>query len=225
MSYYRTDPETGRRYMFGGLIGNRTIDDRRSDREAFDQLMERRAGELPRRRLNSRTREHMEWLLGGVKRAGDESVACPECQSAQPPWAEYCGNCGEPLQPVDPYPGAGPSATLKCVECGRYNDPANNNCQGCGKSLLAEKTESKSKSELWPKMRPRAVPEDRPVVFQRPAAHAGGGLRSHQMVVARETFDAVDPRTHYVVHVIAGRTRVGDGCWLHKLRPSAFEYA
>jgi hypothetical protein len=44
------------------------------------------------------------------------------------------------------------------------------------------------------------------------------------MVVARETFQAIDPRTHNVVQVWAGRTRVGERSWLCKLRPSALQY-
>ena len=43
MSVTRRDPVTGAVYVSGGLIGNRTIDDWRSDDEAFQQALERRA--------------------------------------------------------------------------------------------------------------------------------------------------------------------------------------
>ena len=43
MSVTRRDPVTGAVYVSGGLIGNRTIDDWRSDDEAFQQTLERRA--------------------------------------------------------------------------------------------------------------------------------------------------------------------------------------
>ena len=39
---YRTDPLTGARYAFGGLIGVRTLDDQRSEREDFDKMLVRR---------------------------------------------------------------------------------------------------------------------------------------------------------------------------------------
>lgn len=50
VTIYRRDPETGHVYVFGGLYGCRTIDDRRSAREDFDKMLLRRAGELPQRR-------------------------------------------------------------------------------------------------------------------------------------------------------------------------------
>jgi|GEM_PF-4011748 len=43
---YRRDPETGKTFAFGGLIGVRTIDDRRTEREDFTKLLIRRAPEI-----------------------------------------------------------------------------------------------------------------------------------------------------------------------------------
>ena len=43
MPTYRRDPTTGAVFVFGGLIGNRTLDDRRSDAEAFQRTLENRA--------------------------------------------------------------------------------------------------------------------------------------------------------------------------------------
>lgn len=43
--------------------------------------------------------------------------------------------------------------------------------------------------------------------------------------MARESFDAIDPRTHKTVHVLAGRTHIASDCWLMKVRAGAFMYA
>jgi len=101
-----------------------------------------------------------------------------------------------------------------CAECGRLNDADALQCDQCG-TAVAKATPTASASK-----RPRRAA---PVVATRPVAQARS-TRSGQMVVARETVDVVDPQTHKIVHVIAGRTRVGDGCWIHKLIPSAFQY-
>jgi hypothetical protein len=79
---YRTDPDTGRRYAWGGLIGCRGIDDRVSEREDFVKVLERRADILrPQSRLTRRQRERIQYRLGW--RADDVTglVACPECQA------------------------------------------------------------------------------------------------------------------------------------------------
>jgi hypothetical protein len=58
-----------------------------------------------------------------------------------------------------------------------------------------------------------------------PSSSAHDGYRSLGLVVARETFDAIDPRSHKTVHVIAGRTHIASDSWLMKARPGAFQYA
>lgn len=63
MTAYRRDPDTGKVYAFAGLIGNRTSADRRSERDAFDTMLVRRASELPQRRLTLRQMDRSEFLL------------------------------------------------------------------------------------------------------------------------------------------------------------------
>jgi hypothetical protein len=220
MSRYLRDRETGKVYAFGGLIGVRTLDDQRSEREDFRALLERRAPELPRRRLTWRQRDRIDYSLG--YRADDVTgkVACPECGAENLPDSNYCQACGNPLMALEADQGVQPRETVKCPECDHLNAVGGKFCVSCGETMPL----SQVGKELWPKFKLRTPQNDAPVVFARPAAHARDGARSNQQVVARETFDAIDPRTHNVVHVIAGRTRVGDGCWLHKLRPSAFPY-
>lgn len=92
--FYRTDPATGKTYAFDPHpLGVHTLDDRRSERDAFDKLLERRASELPRKRRSLRERERNEWLLGGVKRSVDGKVACPECGAENLADSGYCGQC------------------------------------------------------------------------------------------------------------------------------------
>jgi hypothetical protein len=64
MTVYRRD-ETGKVYADGGIYGIRGIDDARSDREDFHKMMERRASELPRRRLSPMERLAREEELWG----------------------------------------------------------------------------------------------------------------------------------------------------------------
>jgi hypothetical protein len=223
MSYMRTDPETGKKYMFAGLITpGGTLDDRRADRDAFDKLLERRAPELThnRRRLTLRQTDRIEWLLGW--RASDETgtVICPDCGSEQLPDSTFCGHCGNALIPVEGEQPTQPNETVKCPSCGHYNAPANAYCVSCGEPIPLSQASASSRPR-------RALRPERaaPAVFTRPAAHAHDDVRGGQMVVARETFDAIDPRTHQTVHVKAGRTKIRHGCWLYQLRPSAFQYA
>jgi hypothetical protein len=146
MTVYRRD-ENGHVFADGGLIGNRTIDDARSEAEDFTKLLERRAGELPRRRLAAASalqRDRIEHSLGGV-RGVDGKVACPECQTENDPDFDFCTQCGNPLVALEAYQGDEPGDTLKCAYCDRMNNPANNYCTGCGKALLVAKEEKKSK--------------------------------------------------------------------------------
>jgi hypothetical protein len=222
MSTLRTDPLTGAKYVFGGLIGIRGIDDARSERDDWRKMLLRRAPELThnRPRLTLRQRDRNEWLLG--QRASDETgtVICQECGAENLPDSGYCAKCGSALVPVEGEQPTQSGETLKCPLCGHMNSPQNNYCVSCGEPLPLSTASASARPR-------RALTPERPApaVFTRPAAKARDGVRSNQMVVARETFDAIDPRTHQVVHVIAGRTRVGDGCWLHKMRPSAFQFA
>ena len=51
MTTYRTDPDTGAVYAFGGVYGlSRTLDEQMGHDEAVQRMIERRIGELPRRR-------------------------------------------------------------------------------------------------------------------------------------------------------------------------------
>jgi hypothetical protein len=49
-------------------------------------------------------------------------VACPRCRAANPPDANFCGQCGAALGKV-------------CAGCGGWNDPGDRFCQGCGRPL------------------------------------------------------------------------------------------
>lgn len=137
MTVYRTDPETGKRYAFGGLIGNRTIDDRRSERDAWDKLLETRAPELTHNRppLTLRQQDRNEWLLGW--RASDETgtIVCPECGAENLPDSGFCAMCGEPLVAVEGEQPTQPGETVKCPQCSHMNAPKNNYCVACGEPM------------------------------------------------------------------------------------------
>ena len=98
-----------------------------------------------------------------------------------------------------------PADIVRCMHCNRMNTEKARFCNSCANPINVAPVEAKS--------RPRAATPRR---FQSPAPARG------PLLVARETYDATDPITHKVVHVIAGRTRIAAGCWLHKTRPSAF---
>jgi hypothetical protein len=104
---------------------------------------------------------------------------------------EYCANCAGTLHPLESYQGVMEGVdTLICPRDTRVNDPKNKYFTGCGYSLLGITTELKSKST---DARPRAAAPRR---FQSPAPARG------TMLVARETYDATDPVTHKIVHVM-----------------------
>ena len=221
MTVYRTDPETGKRYAFGGLIGNRTIDDRRTARDAFDALLVRRAGELPKRRLTARQVDHIEFRLGWRADDATGKVACPECGALNLADSGFCCQCGEALIALEGDQGVQPGQTVTCPQCGHMDFPSDKYCVACGEPLPLSTASASARPR-------RALTPERPApaVFTRPAASARDGINGYpRMVVARESFIAIDPRTHQQVKVLAGRTKIADGCWLHKMRPSAFQYA
>ena len=221
---YITDPTTGQVVAHGGLIGVRTLDDRRAEANDFDTMLERRASVTAPKPPSWRKRHDWEWLQGGVRNVRGD-VACPECAEPMDGGFDFCTNCGNPLNPLGEYGGVQSGDTLKCDHCGRMNTPSSNYCSGCGYSLLAEK-EEESKSKYWPKLRPRSVPVRVPARGERPAGSVlDASLRGRGMVEATKTCDVRDPITGNIVHVIAGRTHVASGSWLHKLVPNAFRFA
>jgi hypothetical protein len=49
-SRYRTDPETGAKFAWGGVLGIRSFDDAREERESYERMLIRRADILAPRR-------------------------------------------------------------------------------------------------------------------------------------------------------------------------------
>jgi len=110
MTEYRTDPKTGAKYAFGGLIGNRTIDDRRSERDRFERMLIRRSAELHRRGLSPIQHLALEEDIWGFdsmlrRRLGSRSqrgvwaetmglTACPDCGRLNDTDALLCDQCG-----------------------------------------------------------------------------------------------------------------------------------
>ena len=55
-------------------------------------------------------------------------MKCPKCQVENREWAEFCGECGHPLQ-----------TELMCPQCGNTNPQGKKFCDRCG-HILAEPT-------------------------------------------------------------------------------------
>ena len=69
MATYRRDPETAAVFGSGGLIGNRTLDDRRADDLAFTRMVDRRLAEIAPRPVSGLQRDAIEesvWGIGAV---------------------------------------------------------------------------------------------------------------------------------------------------------------
>jgi hypothetical protein len=207
MTEYRRDAD-GHLYAFGGLSDSGgTLDARRADRDAWDKLLERRAGELPQRRLTARQVDRIEYRLGW--RADDVTgkVACPECGASNLPDSGFCCQCGNALVALEGDQGVQPGQTVTCPQCGHMDFPSDKYCVACGEPLPLSQASASS--------RPRRAAVRR----EQPAPSYGG---RPTMLTARQTYDARDPVTGNIVHVIAGRTRIAAGCWLWKTRPFAY---
>ncbi|MHB8488786.1 MAG: zinc ribbon domain-containing protein [Candidatus Dormibacteria bacterium] len=153
-------------------------------------------------------------------------MLCPECGKSSRDDVEYCNACGKPLIPLQEYTGVKDGETVKCAECSRMNPASANFCSGCGYALPAFTASASSAPRRSSSARfqhPHSTPS--PAVYPAPAGTAHEGYRGRGFLVAREDFDAIDPTTHKVVHVLAGRTNVASGHWLITLRPDAFMYA
>jgi len=191
MTEYRRD-ESGKVYAFGGLIGNRTIDDRRSERDAWDKMMVRRAAELPHRRLSPMQHLALEEDIWGFDSMVRRRLGAPSQRGV---WPETMG-------------------LTACSDCGRLNDADALLCDQCG----AEVKSAPSDSDAGRAKRLRARSQVRPAA----SALVESSLRGREMVEAIQTCDVRDPATGEIGHIKAGRTRVGARSWLYKLRPAAF---
>jgi uncharacterized Zn finger protein (UPF0148 family) len=226
---YRRDA-SGAVYAWGGVFGlSRTLDERREQAVDVEHMLARRLPEIlqprPRQSVGSRIREQVR--LGWRADPVTGQIMCPECEKMSRPDVEHCGNCGNPLLPLEEYTGAKDGDTVKCATCSRLNPPSNNNCTGCGEPMPASVASASSRPRRSSSgarfQHPHSTPS--PAVYPAPSGTAHEGYRSRGFLVARETFDAIDPTTHKVVHVLAGRTNVASGHWLVKMRPDAFQYA
>ena len=55
------------------------------------------------------------------------TITCPNCQTANPPGAKFCQNCGTQLQ----------AAPITCPNCGTQNAPDSKFCTNCGTALTS----------------------------------------------------------------------------------------
>jgi DNA-directed RNA polymerase subunit M/transcription elongation factor TFIIS len=218
---YRRNPDTGKVYAFGGLIGARTLDDQRSEREDFDKMLERRADiTAPRRRFSARAILDAEYRLGGVLSARG-TVACPECENDNRPDSEFCSQCGNALIPLEPYDGAQSSDTLRCEYCSRMNDPANLFCTGCGRNLSTAKAEKNSRWRARARTPARSAVATRFSRSPSPSPRPRRGSDRPGMLIALESYDFIEPSTKQRVHIKAV-TFADPKCSAVKARPLAW---
>lgn len=145
-------------------------------------------------------------------------MACAECGAENRPDSNYCAACGNPLVALEGDQGVQDGDTVKCAQCDHMNASANEYCVSCGEPLPLSVASASSRPR-------RFAPAPRLAVFAGHSSTAYDGIRSRGLLMARESFDAIDPRSHVTVHVKAGRTHIASDHWLLKVRPDAFQFA
>jgi uncharacterized membrane protein YvbJ len=74
-------------------------------------------------------------------------MRCASCQFDNEAGAQFCVNCGKPIQTVPPRPNIPPlsntpSSGFRCPKCGSLNAADNTFCENCGSSLSSQSVQS-----------------------------------------------------------------------------------
>jgi hypothetical protein len=154
MTEYRRD-ESGKLYAWGGWYGNRTVDDARSDRDDFNKMMERRASELPRRRLSPLQRLALEeeiWGFDSLVKRRSQECGIRTSSSSRTPAPARAARFQAPTSAPAPSGRRRGRAGYVAVESFSYRDPST----GHTVEIKARRTHIWSSDHAALKVRPQA---------------------------------------------------------------------